>query len=56
MKDHHDVLSDRVFIAGQAQYDRCNNKVKSARYTMLTFFPKVRNQLLYARVYSNTKR
>jgi hypothetical protein len=34
--------TDRVLIAGKAHYDRCDNKVKSARYTLFTFFPKVR--------------
>jgi hypothetical protein len=33
---------ERILIAGKANFERCDNKVKSARYTMLTFFPKVR--------------
>ena len=32
---------ERILIAGSANFDRCDNKVKSARYSVLTFFPKV---------------
>lgn len=43
MVGHQSVdASERILIAGKADYDRCDNKVKSARYTLLTFFPKVR--------------
>lgn len=31
---------ERILTVGKANYDRCDNKIKSARYTMLTFFPK----------------
>ena len=33
---------DRVLIAGKPDYERCDNKVVSARYTPLTFLPVVR--------------
>ena len=33
---------DRVLIVGKPDSDRCDNKVVSARYTLLTFFPIVR--------------
>jgi hypothetical protein len=34
--------AERILIAGKANGDRCDNKVKSARYTLVTFFPKAR--------------
>lgn len=33
---------DRILIAGKPDTERCNNKVVSARYTPLNFFPVVR--------------
>ena len=32
---------DRILVLGRAEYDRCDNEVISARYTMFSFFPKV---------------
>jgi len=32
---------DRVLIAGKPDKDRCDNKVVSAQYTPLNFFPIV---------------
>jgi hypothetical protein len=42
MVGHNNDATERILIAGKAHFDRCDNKVKSARYTLLTFFPKVR--------------
>jgi hypothetical protein len=36
---------DRVLVAGRPDFDRCDNKVISARYTMASFFPKVSEAL-----------
>ena len=33
---------DRILIAGKPDYERCDNKVVSARYSLLTFLPVVR--------------
>ena len=33
---------DRVLVAGQPDYEQCDNKVISARYSLLTFLPVVR--------------
>lgn len=42
MVGHHTAdAAERILIAGRADFDRCDNKVKSARYTLVTFFPKV---------------
>jgi hypothetical protein len=45
MKEHE--AADCVLIAGKPNYEKCDNKVKSARYTMLNFFPKVRLFFLF---------
>jgi hypothetical protein len=41
IRNHAVDSTERILIAGRADFDRCDNKVKSARYTLLTFFPKV---------------
>ncbi|EEC45989.1 P4, P type ATPase, partial [Phaeodactylum tricornutum CCAP 1055/1] len=33
------VAPDRILVPGKSNLDRCDNKVVSARYTALTFFP-----------------
>ena len=33
---------DRILIAGKPDYEQCDNKVVSARYSLLTFLPVVR--------------
>jgi len=38
--------SDRILVVGKGEFDRCDNEVISARYTVLSFFPKVRKFLL----------
>jgi hypothetical protein len=35
---------DRVLITGKADLDQCDNKVISARYTLLSFLPVVRKK------------
>jgi hypothetical protein len=35
------VEPDRVLILGKPDWNRCDNEVVSARYTLWTFFPKV---------------
>lgn len=39
------VAPDRILVPGKSNLDRCDNKVVSARYTALTFFPVVRVSL-----------
>jgi hypothetical protein len=34
---------DRVLICGKPDFDRCDNKVTTARYTVVTFLPVVRS-------------
>jgi hypothetical protein len=46
-------VPDRVLLAGKPDYERCDNKVLSARYTPLNFFPVVsRCGLWYSSGYS----
>jgi len=33
---------DRILIPGKPDFERCNNKIKTARYSALTFLPVVR--------------
>jgi hypothetical protein len=40
---------DRVLLAGKPDYERCDNKVLSARYTPLNFFPVVSRGLCVGR-------
>jgi hypothetical protein len=35
---------DRVLIPGRPDLERCDNKVVSARYNVVTFFPVVRKE------------
>jgi hypothetical protein len=32
---------DRTLVPGRSDFDRCDNKVVSARFTVLNFIPKV---------------
>ena len=34
--------SDRILLPGKPDFERCDNRVISARYTALSFFPMVR--------------
>jgi hypothetical protein len=48
-KVHHHVpakKADRILIAAKGELDQCDNKVVSARYTLITFFPLVRSKHL----------
>lgn len=40
-------VPDRVLLPGLPNLERCDNKVVSARYTAITFFPVVRCLLLH---------
>ena len=41
------VEPDRILIAGKPDYEQCDNKVVSARYSLLTFLPVVRIHDIY---------
>lgn len=41
MKHKKDKEPDRILIPGKPDYDRCDNKVVSARYTLYNFLPVV---------------
>jgi hypothetical protein len=38
--------ADRLLVLGRPDYDRCDNKVVSARYTFYNFLPVVSSRLL----------
>ena len=39
--------ADRLLVLGKPDYDRCDNKVVSARYTIYNFIPVVRNPFVH---------
>lgn len=47
-KKKKEIQPDRILLPGKPNYEHCDNKVVSARYTLVTFFPVVRT---YVRMY-----
>jgi Ni,Fe-hydrogenase I cytochrome b subunit len=46
---------DRILLTGKPDYERCDNKVVSARYTLVTFFPVVRTRFAVYALFGNKK-
>jgi hypothetical protein len=41
---------DRILVAGRPDYERCDNKVITSKYTLLTFLPVVSSTITLPRL------